>query len=277
MSALGCSGRPPGRYAVLAGDRWSVVPAAGRNRSGWTGDRLVHGGGTGVPEGAHSGGALHNLSAPGRRDPLQNFHLSHAEGDVRRGVSGQRPPVLRWVLAVRPPRLGGPRGSSSPACGVPALKPYGRDRLCGVLPPAAADHRAGAQRGDGPRPDPGGGPLLCPHGADLPPRRWGAAFRPPRLQPTETPADFPLFVLWREPNLARPTQDRSCARALLLESTWLRTEQAVPVCPERLTEEPWQEIPVGALLVVEPDLSRRSRALNARDTCQTEGQGGAAP
>jgi len=43
----------------------------------------------------------------------------------------------------------------------------------------------------------------------------------------------------------------------LLESKKLRGEKAALVCSERLTEEQWEEIPVGSLLVVDKTLSPR--------------------
>jgi glutamine amidotransferase len=43
----------------------------------------------------------------------------------------------------------------------------------------------------------------------------------------------------------------------LFESKKLRGERAVLVCSERLTEEPWEEIPIGSLLVVDKNLIPR--------------------
>jgi len=64
---------------------------------------------------------------------------------------------------------------------------------------------------------------------------------------------------------------QTITRARSPESRRPRPARAVPVCVERLTEEPWQEIPVGTRGVVDADLARRFRVLNARGACQREG------
>jgi len=63
--------------------------------------------------------------------------------------------------------------------------------------------------------------------------------------------------LVREPTDKGPLSLKSKETQMLLNTKSLNKEKAVLVCSEKLTEENWQEIPFGNLLVVEANLSLR--------------------
>ena len=64
-----------------------------------------------------------------------------------------------------------------------------------------------------------------------------------------------LFYLWRDPKPGSIDELQSAEVQALLRSKALRGEMAVLVCSEKLTNEAWQEIPLGRLLVVSNNLS----------------------
>lgn len=68
---------------------------------------------------------------------------------------------------------------------------------------------------------------------------------------------YSLFYLVRQPGRQHPEEFRSKEVSAMLETKSLRGEQAVLVCSEKLTEEPWKEISIGQLLVVDPQLNTR--------------------
>jgi glutamine amidotransferase len=66
--------------------------------------------------------------------------------------------------------------------------------------------------------------------------------------------DYTLYWVARPPEQAGAFVAESKLKTML-ESKALRGERAVLVCSEMLTEEPWNEIPTGHLLVVDKSLS----------------------
>lgn len=65
---------------------------------------------------------------------------------------------------------------------------------------------------------------------------------------------YTLYWLVRYPTSPGPLEARSNEVKVLLESKAMRGEKAVLVCSEKLTDEPWKEIPLGDLLVVDETL-----------------------
>ncbi len=65
---------------------------------------------------------------------------------------------------------------------------------------------------------------------------------------------YSLFWLQRDPSEPGPLVLKSQELRALLDSKQLQQEKAVLVCSERLTDEHWQQIPLGCLLVVGADL-----------------------
>jgi glutamine amidotransferase len=65
---------------------------------------------------------------------------------------------------------------------------------------------------------------------------------------------YSLFYLLRDPEDVSPDTLRSKELNALLRCKQLREEKAVLICSERLTDEAWEEIPVGHLLIVSSDL-----------------------
>jgi predicted glutamine amidotransferase len=72
---------------------------------------------------------------------------------------------------------------------------------------------------------------------------------------------YSLYYLLRDPRPEGPVSFRSQELGTLLESKSLNNEKAVLVCSEKLTEEEWQEIPAGVLLVVTSDLKPRLESM----------------
>jgi glutamine amidotransferase len=66
---------------------------------------------------------------------------------------------------------------------------------------------------------------------------------------------YSLFFLRRDPKPNGMDEFHSSEFRALLRSKALRGERAVLICSERLTDEAWQEIPIGRLLVVSDNLS----------------------
>jgi glutamine amidotransferase len=73
----------------------------------------------------------------------------------------------------------------------------------------------------------------------------------------KNPGYYSLFYLRRDPKPDGLEELRSAEVQALLRSKALRGEKAVLVCSEKLTDEAWQEIPLGSLLVVSNDLSTK--------------------
>jgi glutamine amidotransferase len=71
----------------------------------------------------------------------------------------------------------------------------------------------------------------------------------------KSPGYYSLFYLRRDPKPDSFEEFHSAEVQALLRSKALRGEKAVLVCSERLTNEAWQEIPLGSLLVVAENLS----------------------
>jgi predicted glutamine amidotransferase len=71
----------------------------------------------------------------------------------------------------------------------------------------------------------------------------------------KSPGYYSLFYLRREPRPDGIEELHSAEVQALLRSKALRGEKAVLVCSEKLTNEAWQEIPLGRLLVVSDSLS----------------------
>lgn len=71
----------------------------------------------------------------------------------------------------------------------------------------------------------------------------------------ERPDDYSLYYLLRDPQTSGPDQWHSDEVRALLHSKGLRGERAVLICSEKLTEETWEEIPMGHLLVVDEKLT----------------------
>ena len=68
---------------------------------------------------------------------------------------------------------------------------------------------------------------------------------------------YSLYYLQRDPALSKPETMRSKELGALISSKSLRGERAVLICSERLTEEAWNEIPLGYLLMVSSKLEPR--------------------
>ena len=66
---------------------------------------------------------------------------------------------------------------------------------------------------------------------------------------------YSLWLLKREPSESGPLEFRSKETSALLRSKALKGEKAVLVCSEKLTEEKWEEIEFGKLLIIDPNLS----------------------
>lgn len=69
---------------------------------------------------------------------------------------------------------------------------------------------------------------------------------------------YSLYKLRREPTDRAPVDFLSRETQALLSSKSLRSEKAVFVCSEKLTEESWEEVAVGGLLTISADLNRKS-------------------
>lgn len=67
---------------------------------------------------------------------------------------------------------------------------------------------------------------------------------------------YSLFYLRRDPGGPAPETFRSKELSALINSKSLRDERAVLVCSEKLTEEDWQKIPLGCMLVADSSESR---------------------
>jgi predicted glutamine amidotransferase len=74
---------------------------------------------------------------------------------------------------------------------------------------------------------------------------------------SRSPNYYSLFFLTRDPEGSGFEELHSHEVQALIQSKRLRGEKAVLVCSEQLTNESWQEIPFGGLLVVGDDLSTR--------------------
>lgn len=72
---------------------------------------------------------------------------------------------------------------------------------------------------------------------------------------SKTPNYYSLFFLRRDPSPNGMDEFHSAEVQSLLRSKSLRGEKAVLVCSEKLTDEAWQEIPMGNLLVVSENLA----------------------
>lgn len=68
---------------------------------------------------------------------------------------------------------------------------------------------------------------------------------------------YSLYYLFRDPRTPGPVQWHSDEVRALLHSKGLRGERAVLICSEKLTEETWEEIPMGHLLMVDQKLTRQ--------------------
>jgi len=66
---------------------------------------------------------------------------------------------------------------------------------------------------------------------------------------------YSLWLLKREPSESEPLEFRSKDTSALLRSKALKGGKAVLICSEKLTEEKWEEIEFGKLLIIEPNLS----------------------
>lgn len=73
----------------------------------------------------------------------------------------------------------------------------------------------------------------------------------------ERPDYYSLYYLLRDPRTSGPDQWHSHEVRALLHSKGLRGERAVLICSEKLTEETWEEIPMGHLLVVDKKLTQQ--------------------
>ena len=72
---------------------------------------------------------------------------------------------------------------------------------------------------------------------------------------------YSLYYLKRTPDRGQPFTYVSEKTGQLLHSKNLLGEEAVLVCSERLTEEDWQEIGIGSLVVINPDLGVEIKTL----------------
>ncbi len=66
---------------------------------------------------------------------------------------------------------------------------------------------------------------------------------------------YSLWLLKREPSESGPLEFRSKDTSALLQSKSLKGERAILVCSEKLTEEKWEEIGFGKLLIIDPNLN----------------------
>jgi glutamine amidotransferase len=66
---------------------------------------------------------------------------------------------------------------------------------------------------------------------------------------------YHLYKLRRDPSKPEPIKFLSKETKALIHSKSLKGEKAVLVCSEKLTEEKWEEICFGNLLIVKPNLS----------------------
>lgn len=66
---------------------------------------------------------------------------------------------------------------------------------------------------------------------------------------------YSLWLLKREPSESGPFEFRSKDTSALLRSKALKGERAILVCSEKLTEEKWEEIGFGRLLIIDPNLN----------------------
>ncbi|MCM8789383.1 MAG: class II glutamine amidotransferase [Candidatus Omnitrophica bacterium] len=71
-----------------------------------------------------------------------------------------------------------------------------------------------------------------------------------------------LNFLFREPSLLNSTSKETGA---LIESKRLEGEKAVLIASERLTDEDWEELQNGELLIISPELERRREILLKRE------------
>lgn len=72
---------------------------------------------------------------------------------------------------------------------------------------------------------------------------------------------YSLYYLLRDPGERQPSEFISKETSALVRSKSLAGERAVLVCSEKLTEENWQEVKPGQLLVVGPDLGLQTSQL----------------
>lgn len=72
---------------------------------------------------------------------------------------------------------------------------------------------------------------------------------------------YSLYYLKRTPDRGQPFEYISKETRQLLHSKNLLGEEAVLVCSERLTEEGWQEIGIGSLVVINPGLGVEIKTL----------------
>lgn len=72
---------------------------------------------------------------------------------------------------------------------------------------------------------------------------------------------YSLYYLLRNPGERQPSEFISKETSALVRSKSLSGQRAVLVCSEKLTEENWQEIKPGQLLVVGPDLGLQTSQL----------------
>lgn len=72
---------------------------------------------------------------------------------------------------------------------------------------------------------------------------------------SKTTDNYSLFYLLRHPGKVGLEELRSREVQTLLQSKTLRGEKAVLICSEKLTDEPWQEIPLGYLLGISHKLT----------------------
>jgi len=68
---------------------------------------------------------------------------------------------------------------------------------------------------------------------------------------------YSLWLLKREPSESGLLEFESQETKALLHSKSLKGERAVLVCSEKLTEEKWEEIKFGNLLIIQPDLNTK--------------------
>lgn len=82
-----------------------------------------------------------------------------------------------------------------------------------------------------------------------------------RLSNPESLNYYSLYYLLRNPGERQPSEFISKETSALVRSKSLAGERAVLVCSEKLTDENWQEIKPGQLLVVGPDLGLQKNQL----------------
>jgi len=68
---------------------------------------------------------------------------------------------------------------------------------------------------------------------------------------------YTLYKLKRDPSEQRPIEFLSEETKALIQSKSLKGERAVLVCSEKLTEEKWEEIELGKLLIIDSSLKMK--------------------